>query len=235
MPDRGVTIGIRDQAQRKIAEAIAALSVRFGVAPPADRGYEGRDQEYLAARELEGIAGFLTALAESGEETGKAKEASIQWFQDEIDTWRSLAEQSEKASLALHEANTEWSEFGKVVQQLLIRSVTEDALREQLEAAGFIQSEFSETRGWVVSVIGIGPDLAAIIEQGKPETDDLGDVPRVEPPDEDGESGDHARPRLDDLTRAQLNELAGKLGIEGAGEMANKAAVIEAIQSRPRE
>lgn len=63
MPPRSVTIDIRDSAQAKIKASAAVLSERFGVAFPAPAGFEGRDWDYLRARELESIAGFMEALA----------------------------------------------------------------------------------------------------------------------------------------------------------------------------
>lgn len=64
MPSRAVTITMRDQAQATIKRAAATLSERFGVALDEASIHDGRDPDYLRARELERLATFMSGLAE---------------------------------------------------------------------------------------------------------------------------------------------------------------------------
>jgi len=82
MPPRSVTIDIRDAAQQKIKASAAILSDRFGIAFPGAVGFEGRDLDYLRARELESIAGFMDALANEPE-SDKTKTLKVKLAQAE--------------------------------------------------------------------------------------------------------------------------------------------------------
>lgn len=65
MPARSVTVEIRDRAQATIVQAAATLSERFGVTLDPGSIYDGRDIDFLRARELERVANFLKAIAET--------------------------------------------------------------------------------------------------------------------------------------------------------------------------
>lgn len=211
MPPRSVTITMRDQAQATIKRAASALSERFGVTLEGSSTYDGRDPDYLRAKELERIATFLDGLANA--ETPEL--AALDAAHAEVDELTAACD-------AYAAALASWAEFGETVQLLLWAAVENDVLRTALVEAGFIEAEFAETTGWAVSVVGIGPKLAEMIERNKPVSDP---APQL---DDDGNE-----PPVD-LSSKKLDELkaiAATMGIDGADKFRSKADAIAAIEA----
>lgn len=245
MPARGVTIGIRDEAQRQIAEAAAVLAERFGIEPPVNRGFDGRDRDYLAARELEALGAFLAGLAAAPNPqaaeleylSGKlaSKAALAEALGDELKRTR---EQAEADIAGLAAVNGLWAAFGEATQALLNRAVEDEPLRTALIKAGYIQAEFGETTGWSISVVGIGPDLTAMIDASKPVTGDAAEqlAGETEPPAGQPEPV----PPIDleatvEMSFAELKEAAAQLGVEDADKLRSKQAAIDAIRAKAAE
>lgn len=221
MPARAVTITMRDKAQATIKQSAATLSDRFGVALEEASIYDGKDQDYLRAKELARIADFLSGLAQAGSPESLELEAMQRKAESKAILADSLKVELDNALAEIEESNeafAQWAVFGQSVQELLWAAVEDDDLRTALIESGFIEAEFAETRGWTISVAGIGPDLAGMIERHKPTDDPVPELPNAVD--------------LTAMKRAELNAMAADLGIEDADKLPNKDAVIAAIDAK---
>lgn len=94
----------------------------------------------------------------------------------------------------------------------------------------FLEGETHELPGWFADqFISMGVAVPSDQEPSTPTAPATGGNQNPEPTDP------FAAEELEKLSRAQLNELALAVGVDGAKDLPNKGAVIEAILAAPQE
>lgn len=214
MPPRSVTIDIRDAAQAKIKASAAVLSERFGVAFPAPAGFEGRDWDYLRARELESIAGFLEALAnEPGSDETKTLKVKLAQAETQ------LANLTEEAVLLRAEIESLTAAWQEAETKLAAAGLPTSA-----DAVPELPPIVEVTHGAVT--IDFDPVTITLTDGELSLSDTAGLVAEPEP--------DAAPVDLSRMNRASLNEYAVSLGIADVESFATKAELIAAIEALPK-